>query len=77
MIEECIQLKDEIEDQIRHGYLKKYVHKKECWHEVATSKKTTEELEIDNQSIEELVGMLSWWARPWDRYRERFYEKVF
>lgn len=75
-IGECIQLKDEIENVICHGYLEKYMHQKECRLEVAVSKKTPNEFEIDNRSTEGRVNMISWGACSGGKYRGRCFEEA-
>lgn len=56
----CSQrLKDEIEDLIRQGYLRKYMPAKDYRIEAATTKKITDESEMAHQKpIDGLVGVM-------------------
>lgn len=57
-IDDCHKLKREIEEHIRHVYLRKYVHRGAQPSTQSLSQQSIQ-VEIDNQVIEEQVGMIS------------------
>lgn len=60
---DCYQLKREIEDVIYHGYLSKYVRKGATWPNVPNPSQWLALPKVDNRSTEKEVDMISWRTR--------------